>query len=663
MRSNAADLEYNLADYVATGNQIKEQNDTATNRTGLNSQPTLNWSTSRDNSDAALSRMKESSASNDYSNNNNLPALIIETHENSRQFASSSISDEQVNLDANKYYYTQVPSPTTIKATYGFPSRVVAKAGPTKAGQASAYQEILATNPQLSHIEDNTYHDMLVDDTNRNNNSSLELYSTQNVDSIGVESGKDSDKLARGKNLLFSEQDFFVDYHRPSSGGESDLTELASSGNRHVYHDEPTNRKQSARNEPLAHSITMKLLTTSLTSRSNDNTKLVDEARQEENSRESVLRENRAGNKQLTIGIHNRNQKHFINNNYNSLPNAVVVPKDSFRYISVTTTSNHHAEPNMNAHDNDVRMKQPTTTVPSPSQQSRLIRAPKLNIKVLSSKTRVYVKVNDILIYESGSGGISDSNGEPTINRDKWIDSVDSTSGRGIHLIVLNEFNGNVLAKRVFDTYSPHQDDELSLFVQMIRDGRILIFAVKDEATFQMPERSPARLLIRRLGSEHIMRLKWRDMWAMVTRKQTRLETNVGPGQTFAPVNKRIEIRDEQNTDQIVGYEPNYGESISRSPHFSEWAPATLLESNVTLVESYSKGKGSSSGGNNNNYSPEYYYADCNWNSSHSESENTFERRQDFCNKLEGYGSVCDCKNPTPITFKPNPVSGHCQHE
>lgn len=32
-------------------------------------------------------------------------------------------------------------------------------------------------------------------------------------------------------------------------------------------------------------------------------------------------------------------------------------------------------------------------------------------------------------------------------------------------------------------------------------------------------------------------------------------------------------------------------------------------------------------------------------------------RRKRFCSKVEGYGSVCSCKDPTPIEFNPDPVS------
>ena len=134
------------------------------------------------------------------------------------------------------------------------------------------------------------------------------------------------------------------------------------------------------------------------------------------------------------------------------------------------------------------------------------------------------------------------------------------------------------------------------LFLHMEAAGRVLICTVRDEGSFHLKD--TARVLLRSLGSQAGPALGWRVTWAFVGRRGG----------------------------------PVLAEKHSKPPALSSWGDPVLLKTDVPLSSAEE--------------------AECHW------ADTELNRRHRYCSKVEGYGGVCSCKDPTPIEFSPDPVSG-----
>ena len=121
-----------------------------------------------------------------------------------------------------------------------------------------------------------------------------------------------------------------------------------------------------------------------------------------------------------------------------------------------------------------------------------------VTVAAQSDKEHVYVSINGNMVYEDKSEG---------------------EVGRGLHIIVLNQHTANVTAFRIFDVYGYVQDDEIASFLNSLQEGRIVVFAVKDEATFHL--KTVGRNAIKAFGSRLIDKLEFRNSWALIGKKNS----------------------------------------------------------------------------------------------------------------------------------------------
>lgn len=124
-----------------------------------------------------------------------------------------------------------------------------------------------------------------------------------------------------------------------------------------------------------------------------------------------------------------------------------------------------------------------------------LPKGDRVEIKALSSRHEVTVMVDDTLIYKRDEG-----------DRDF----------RGIHVLVLNQHKGHLMAFACFDTFIADKG-HLVDFLRSIQNGRLVVFLIGYEGSWKLA--ADSKSIIQTYGSKSIWQLGFRYTWVFITKK------------------------------------------------------------------------------------------------------------------------------------------------
>ena len=189
----------------------------------------------------------------------------------------------------------------------------------------------------------------------------------------------------------------------------------------------------------------------------------------------------------------------------------------------------------------------------------------KIDLEVQSDRKHVHVSINGIKIYD--------------------INEVTEKS-RGLHVIILNQQTGALMASDVFDFYGGDSNNDLSQLLNSVKHSRIAIFLIKDEASIGFTKLG--RSAIKTFGCRLVDEIAFRDSWVCITRPRVGL----------------------------------VAEGLAKKPLDSEWASPTKVRISTKLEKSMDDGDLCDYANSDEGY-----------------------RRKIFCQKYEGYRNACDCNS------------------
>jgi len=170
---------------------------------------------------------------------------------------------------------------------------------------------------------------------------------------------------------------------------------------------------------------------------------------------------------------------------------------------------------------------------------------------------------------------------------------------RGLNVVVLNEVTGAVMSSRWYDTYESAADSGLLVkFLKGLRQGRIVCFAVKDDAAARLSEEAVS--FLSSYGSSFVKHLQFRSTWAFI-------------------------VSGTRSNQRII-----HAESFQNPSGDGKWASPVSIRTLIKLLPDN--------------------VVKCSW-----EDTTANRRRREFCDKYEGYGDVCKCEDPVSIELNPPP--------
>ncbi|XP_037797015.1 protein O-linked-mannose beta-1,2-N-acetylglucosaminyltransferase 1-like [Penaeus monodon] len=196
-----------------------------------------------------------------------------------------------------------------------------------------------------------------------------------------------------------------------------------------------------------------------------------------------------------------------------------------------------------------------------------------VHITVLSSRRHVAITIDGLEIVNVSSHK-----------------AEDETKGSGLYFVLLDQYDGHVIMSRVFDLHNFGNNLQVPPVLTALASGRIMIFAMKTEASLNMG--NIIRKLLFSLGSTKVHMVPFRDymVWVATVR-----------GRTWA----------EAIIDDTPGEDGYYGAPVM--------VDVAIPLSSLGPCWDVRKG---------------------------SEAE-----RWSFCRRFGGYGGLCECDRPAPLHY------------